>query len=62
MNNPTLAVSAPDLADLSLNWTIRPALPNPVRQESTQASSVCSGTWLCTKTVQRSGSSPAANS
>ena len=52
MNRPTLAASAPALADLSLNWTIRLASPNPVRQPSTQASSACSGTWLCTKTLR----------
>jgi hypothetical protein len=39
---PDLAWSAPPLADLSLNWVIRLASPNPVRQPSTQASSVCS--------------------
>ncbi len=61
MNSPTLAASAPDLADLSLNWTIRLASPNPVMHSSIQVSSVCSGTWLCTNTVQRSGSSPAPN-
>ncbi len=62
MNRPTLACSAPPLADLSLNWVIRLASPNPVMQLSTQASSVCSATWLCTNTVHRSGSRPAANS
>ena len=37
--------------DLSLNWVIRLASPKPVRQPSIQASSACSGTWLCTNTV-----------
>ncbi len=54
--------SAPCLADLSLNCVIRLASPKPVRQFITQASWACSGTWLCTKRVQRSGSSPAASS
>ena len=61
MNSPTLADSAPPLADLSLNWTIRLASPKPVMHDSTQASSACSATWLCTNTMDRSGSSPAAN-
>jgi hypothetical protein len=62
VKRPTLAASAPALADLSLNCTIRLASPNPVMHDSTQASSVCSGTWLCTNTIERSGSSPAAKS
>jgi hypothetical protein len=31
-------------------------------QDRTQASSACSGTWLCTNSVHRSGSSPAPSS
>ena len=56
------ARSAPCLADLSLNWVIRLASPNPVMQPSTQASCACSGTWHCTNSVQRSGSRPSASS
>ncbi len=62
MNRPTLAESAPPLADLSLNWVIRLASPKPVMQPSTQFSSACSGTWLCTNRMHRSGSMPAAKS
>ncbi len=62
MNRPTPAELSPYLADLSLNWVIRPASPMPVRHIRTQASSVCSRTWLCTKTVDRSGSRPTAKS
>jgi len=32
VNRPTLAESAPPLADLSLNWVIRLASPKPVMQ------------------------------
>ena len=60
MNSPTLTFSA--RPDLSLNWVIRLASPNPVRQFSTQASSVCSGTWLCTNRVARVGSMPMPSS
>ena len=62
MNRPTLARSAPCLADLSLNCVIRLASPKPVMQLSTQASWACSGTWDCTNSVQRSGSRPSASS
>ncbi|KEF07343.1 hypothetical protein DF17_10610 [Streptomyces rimosus] len=62
VNRPTLVRSAPCLADLSLNCVIRLASPKPVRQFMTQASWACSGTWLWTKSVQRSGSRPAASS
>ena len=62
MKSPTDAWSAPPLDDLSLNWVILLASPNPVRQPSTQFSSACSGTWLCTNRMHRSGSRPAANS
>ena len=62
MNSPTAKCSAPVRADLSLNWVIRLASPKPVRHSSTQDSWVCSGTWLCTNSVQRSGSRPAASS
>ena len=54
--------SLPCLADLSLNCVIRDASPKPVMQFITQPSWACSGTWLWTKRVHRSGSSPAASS
>ena len=53
-------VGAAACADLSLNWVIRFASPKPVMQPSTQLSSACSGTWLCTNRMHRSGSRPAA--
>ncbi len=62
MNRPTLALLTPPLADLSLNWVIRLASPKPVMQFITQPSCACSGTWLWMKSVQRSGSRPAASS
>jgi hypothetical protein len=57
-----VARSAPCFEDLSLNWVIRLASPKPVMQLITQASWACSGTWLCTNSVHRSGSSPTASS
>jgi len=62
VNRPTEACSWPSRADLSLNWVIRLASPKPVMQDRIQDSSVCSGTWLCTNSVHRSGSSPAPSS
>jgi hypothetical protein len=62
VNSPTLARSVPCLLDLSLNWVIRLASPNPVRQPITQASCACSGTCDCTNSVHRSGSNPSARS
>ncbi len=62
MNRPTVARSAPPLADLSLNCVIRLASPNPVMQPSTQPSWACSGTCDWTNRVDRSGSMPAASS
>ena len=62
MKRPTLAEPSPPLADLSLNCVIRRASPKPVRHSSTHAACVCAGTWLCTKIVARSGSTPAARS
>ena len=62
MNSPTLDLSVPPLALLSLNWVMRPASPKPVRQLKTQASCVCSGTWLWQNSADRSGSTPAARS
>ena len=49
-------------SDLSLNWVIRFSWPKLVTPPSSQAASACAGTWLCAKTVERSGSSPVANS
>ncbi len=60
MNSPTLLRSEPPLALLSLNCVIRLASPKPVMQPSTHASWACSGAWLCTNTVLRAGSTPAA--
>ena len=48
------------LADLSLNWVIRDSSPKLTLHSITHASWLCSGTWLCTKTVATSGSSPTA--
>ena len=47
---------------LSLNCVIRLASPKPVRHSRTQDSCRCSGTWLCTNSVLRSGSTPRASS
>ena len=49
-------------SDLSLNWVIRFSWPKLVTPPSSQAASAWAGTWLCAKTVERSGSSPVANS
>jgi hypothetical protein len=62
VNSPTVARSVPDREVLSLNCVIREASPNPVMHCSSQDSWVCSGTWLCTKTVAFAGSIPAASS
>ena len=62
MKRPTLAEPSPPLADLSLNWVIRRASPNPVRHCSTQPAWACAGTWLCTKIDDRFGSMPMARS
>ncbi|CAM5595721.1 hypothetical protein STENM327S_03893 [Streptomyces tendae] len=62
VNRPTVVRSLPCLADLSLNCVIRDASPKPVMQFISQPSWACSGTWLCTNRVQRSGSRPAARS
>ncbi len=62
VKSPTLERSAPCLTDLSLNCVIRLASPNPVMQESTQASWACSGTCDWTKSVQTWVSSPSASS
>lgn len=62
MNRPTVVLSLPCRADLSLNWVIRAASPKPVRQFITQASSACSGTCDWRKRVQCSGSTPAPSS
>ena len=56
MNRPTLPLP------FSLNCVIRLASPNPVRQDSTHDSSVCSGTCDCRNRVLRSGSTPIASS
>ena len=45
---------------LSLNWVIRLASPKPVMHSSTHDSCRCSGTWLCTNSVLRAGSTPRA--
>ncbi len=58
MNSPTVALCP--LAVLSLNWVIRLASPNPVRQFITQPSSACSVTWLWQNTAERLGSTPPA--
>ena len=62
MNRPTLAAPSPDLDDLSLNWVIRRASPNPVRHWSTHDSCAWAGIWLCTKIAERFGSMPIASS
>ena len=62
MNSPTLAESDPPRADLSLNWVMRLASPKPVMPPRIQASCACSGTWLCTNSALRAGSTPAARS
>ena len=47
-------------SDLSLNWVMRPSSPKLVTEASAQASSVCSGTADCTKSVDCAGSMPQA--
>ena len=61
MNSPTLVASAPKRADLSLNWVIRWAWPNPVmaRQHPHQLG-VLGHRATGRKTVARAGSTPAA--
>ena len=49
-------------SDLSLNWVIRLSWPRLVTADSSQAASACAETWLWQKTVERSGSRPAAKS
>src|SRR4051794_21889700 len=46
--------------DLSLNWVMRDSSPNDAVHSSSQLSWACSGTWLCTNSVQMSGSRPDA--
>ncbi len=46
---------------LSLNCVMRSSRPSGTRVLKIQASSECSGTALCTKTIDRSGSIPAAS-
>ena len=53
-----LSPSAP--AVLSLNCVMRRSSPMYVTVLRIHMSSVCAGTWLCTKTIERSGSTPAA--
>ena len=55
---PTLKFSL--LADFSRNCGMRRASPYGVMHSSTHARRGCSGTWLWTKSVQTSGSSPQA--
>ena len=56
-------MNSPDcLADFSLNWVMRCSSPIETVHSISQASWGCSGTWLCTNSVQTSGSSPAASS
>ena len=50
------------LADLSLNCVMRDSSPKLTVHSMIHASWLCSGTWLCTKTVATSGSRPMANS
>ena len=47
--------------DLSRNWCMRLSSPTAVTDDSSQLSSVCSGTSLWRKRTQRSGSRPAAS-
>src|SRR5919198_1043012 len=49
-------------AERSLNWVIRRSSPKLVTEPSSQAASGWALTWLWTKTVERSGSRPVANS
>ena len=49
-------------ADLSLNCVMRCSSPIDAVHSRSQASRACSGTWLCTNSVQTSGSSPQATS
>ena len=58
MKSPARTVSFPD--PFSLNWVIRLNSPTVAVHSRSQVSRVCSGTWLCTKMVQRSGSRPMA--
>jgi hypothetical protein len=60
VNRPTDDAAVPSRWLLSLNWVIRLASPKPVMHSSTHESRACSGTWLCTKIVLRSGSTPRA--
>ena len=46
-------------AVLSLNCVIRRSSPMYVMVLRIHMSSLCAGTWLCTKTMERSGSTPA---
>src|SRR3546814_17133472 len=47
-------------SDLSLNWVIRDSSPKLAVHSMSQASRVCSGTWLCRNSVHAWGSSPHA--
>jgi len=58
VNSPTLALNP--LAVLYLNWVMRLASPKAVMQLRIHMSCGCSGTWLCTNTGERTGSTPAA--
>ncbi len=49
-------------ATFSLYVGVRSSQLTGVTVQSSQASSVCSGRWLWTKSVQRSGSRPSASS
>ncbi len=60
MKSPAETKSLP--SPFSLNCVMRPSCPNPVTAESSQAASECAVTWLCRKSVERSGSSPTAKS
>ena len=58
MNSPTLTRSAPCLARLVLELRHPAGLAEAGEALQHPASWACSGTWLCTNSVQRSGSMP----
>ena len=49
-------------SDFSLNWVMRRSSPKLVTALNSHAASACATTWLCAKTVERSGSRPVAKS
>ena len=55
-HEPAAALSA--LSDLSLNWVMRRSSPIEAVHSMSQASSLCSCTWLCTNSVDTVGSRP----